>query len=147
MNILVTGASGVLGSAVGANLIERGHKVRAVDFTTPIMDGAECVGTDTRQYEVAVEVGAGMDCVAHLGAYHGKHLPRIIGNNAESEFFDANVAGTFNMLRSAVQNGATKAVWASSNVVYERGTWRIFGIYSLTKVLGEEMCQSVLPTG
>lgn len=140
--IVVTGAAGTLGSLVSRQLAEAGYTVRAVDFTSADIEaaGVESVACDTTDPAEAARVSKGFDCIAHLGAFHGVHLPRNGGTRSESDFFQANVAGTFNMLNAAVENGISKVVWASSVVVYERGTWRLFGIYSLSKVLGEEMC-------
>lgn len=141
MNILVTGAAGLLGSQVAAQLADVGHRVRAVDFSEPAVDGAECLAVDASDPGVCIELGKGMDHIAHLGAFHGVHLERNHGPRSESDFFSSNIAGTFHMLESAVANHVPKFTWASSTVVYERGTWRIYGIYSLSKVVGEEFCQ------
>lgn len=141
MNVLVTGAAGLLGSSVASALIGRGASVRAVDFSQPNVQGAECIAADTTDAATCIRLGAGMDCIAHLGAFHGAHLERNRGPKNEGDFFDANIAGSFHFMRSAVENKVPSFVWASSTVVYERGTWRIFGIYSLSKVVGEEFCQ------
>ncbi len=140
--IVVTGAAGTLGGGVTRKLAERGVAVRAVDFERPNLDldGVECVAADTSDHSTALEVAEGAQSILHLGAYHGVHLPRNDGAKSERDFFDANVGGTFNMLSAAAEHGIAKVTWASSVVVYERGTWRLFGIYSLSKVLGEEIC-------
>lgn len=143
MTILVTGAAGTLGSLVSRELAAHGHSVRAVDFLKPQIDGpsVEAIAADTTNPSMAAGLCDGVDRVAHLGAYHGVHLPRNGGERSEHDFFEANVHGTYNMLEAAAHCGVPRMVWASSVVVYERGTWRLFGIYSLSKVLGEEMAQ------
>ncbi len=141
MNILVTGVKGTLGSQVAAALTKQGHKVVGADFVQADIPGVECIAPDMADYQTCIALGREMDTIVHLGAYHGAHLDYRNGDKTEKDFFDANITGTFNMLRSAVENRVPKVVWASSVVVYERGRWSVFGIYSLTKVVGEEMCQ------
>jgi NAD(P)-dependent dehydrogenase (short-subunit alcohol dehydrogenase family) len=141
MHVLVTGVSGKLGSRVASALAQEGETVRGADFLPCDLPGVECISAAMDDYDTCVALGEGVDQIVHVGAYHGGYLLRKGGDKSEKEFFDANVAGTFNMLRSAVENGVPKVVYASSVVVYERGHWAGYGIYSLTKVLGEEMCQ------
>ena len=142
MKILVTGVNGNLGGGVARALAANGHTVRGADFEQAQIDGVVCEAHDMTDYDTCMALGAGMEVIAHFGAFHGVHLPRE--NNAiaksEREFFDANVAGTFNMLRAAVENDVPRVVWASSTVVFER-YWDAYGIYSLSKILGEEMCR------
>lgn len=141
MKLVVTGVNGVLGSAVAATMAEKGHAVTGADFAPTDIPGVRCVARDMDDYDTCMALGQGMDVIVHLGAYHGAHLDYRGGGKTEKDFFDANIAGTFNMLRSAVENHVPKVVWASSVVVYEREHWSVFGIYGLTKVIGEEMCQ------
>ena len=142
MKILVTGVNGNLGSGVASVLAEKGHSVLGADFAPAQIPGVECVARDMADYDTCIALGQGVDLIAHFGAYHGIHLPRP--NNpiakSEKEFFDANVAGTFNLLRAAVENHVPRFVWASSTVVFEH-YWKPYGIYSLSKILGEEMCR------
>ncbi|RMF79539.1 MAG: NAD(P)-dependent oxidoreductase [Chloroflexi bacterium] len=142
MNILITGVAGNLGSHVAAALAERGHTVRGADFVRATVPGVECVAADMVDYETCIALGAGADVIAHLGAYHGVHLPKPDNPIAKSEkeFFDANIASTFNLFRAAVENNVPRVVWASSTVVFER-YWQAYGIYSLSKIVGEEMCR------
>ncbi len=141
MRILVTGAAGLLGSNVARELVSRGEEVRAVDFSQPAVEGAECIAIKQADAETCLRLSRGIDRIAHLGAFHGVHLERNDGPKDEGDFFDSNIAGTFHMLRAAVENRVKRFIWASSTVVYERGSWRIYGIYSLSKVVGEEFCQ------
>ncbi len=142
MHVLVTGVNGVLGSQVVSALLARGHKVRGADFVQATIPDAECIATNMSDYDTCISLGEGVDVIAHLGAYHGVHLERPDNPNAKTEkdFFDANIAGTFNMLRSAVENNVPRFIWASSTVVFEHH-WSTYGIYSLTKRVGETMCR------
>ncbi len=142
MQVLVTGVRGELGSKVATALQSQGHAVRGADFIQANIPGVECIAANMADYQTCISLGEGMDVIAYLGAYHGIHLERPNNPNAktEIEFFDANISGTFNMLRSAVENHVSKVVWASSTVVFER-YWSAYGIYSLTKRTGEMMCQ------
>ncbi|MBN1287953.1 MAG: NAD(P)-dependent oxidoreductase [Anaerolineae bacterium] len=143
MNILVTGVSGLLGSHLAKTLAACGHTVRGASHTPADIPGVECIAADMSDYDTCIELGAGMDAIAHVGAYHGIHLPRTNPPNpkTEREFFDANLAGTFYLFQSAVEHDIPKVVWASSAVVYERDHWTQFGIYSFTKAMGEDICR------
>lgn len=142
MHVLVTGVHGNLGSQVVSALLAQGHKVRGADFVQATIPEAECIAADMSDYDTCISLGEGVDVIAHLGAYHGVHLERPDNPIAKTEkdFFEANIAGTFNMLRSAVENKVPKFIWASSTVVFER-YWSAYGIYSLTKRVGETMCR------
>ena len=144
MKILVTGAKGTLGGMLARDLVEKGHEVRAADFGEVNIPGATCIAENMSDPVVCAKLAEGCDLICHMGAYHGDHLQRHPfhdHNKTEVEFFDANVAGLFYMLRAAVENNVPRFVWASSVVVYEQGHGQIFGIYTLTKQLGEDCCR------
>lgn len=143
MRILVTGVSGTLGSNLAAALVKQEHTVRGASFSQAEIVGVECIATDMTDHDACIRLGAGVDVIAHMGAYHGVHLKRTNPKNfkTEREFFDANVASTFYLFRSAVENNVPKVVLASSSVVYERDHWTQFGIYGFTKVMCEDICQ------
>jgi nucleoside-diphosphate-sugar epimerase len=92
LNVLVTGATGHLGTAVCAALLERGHNVRATDlryapnFPVPVELG------DLRDEHFAYRIIDGCDTIVHLGnhpnAYVGLSPQRIF---AENTAMNANV--------------------------------------------------------
>lgn len=143
MKILVTGISGLLGSRLAEALAAYGHTVRGASHSPAEIEGVECIAADMSDYDTCIRLGEDMDAIAHMGAYHGIHLPRTNPENpkTEREFFDANLASTFYLFQSAVIHDIPKFVWASSEVVHEHGHWTRFGIYSFTKAIGEEMCR------
>lgn len=67
MNVLVTGATGVLGRRVAARLVERGHQVRAGtrSATAPVAAGADRVVLDLFSGEGLSSAVSGVDAVVH----------------------------------------------------------------------------------
>ena len=118
MHILVTGVKGALGWALAAALVDKGYTVRGAGFSQVDIPGVACVAADMADHDVCIALGEAVDVIVHLGAYHGVNLPRTNppAPKTEREFFDANVASTFYLLRSAVENNVSKFVWASSSV-------------------------------
>lgn len=92
MRVLVTGADGMVGSAVAARLRETGHEV------------TELCG-DARDPSTVVP---GVDAVAHLAAFphpYDRPAPEVFGNNT---------LATFTVLWTAAEQGARRFVIASS---------------------------------
>ena len=129
MRVLITGASGNVGSGV-AELLRGRHELRLSDVAE--MDTPEeFVRADVRRREEIVAAAEGVDVILHTPAWHGIHLRQ----RTEAEFWELNVDGTFNMFRAAVENGVGRVVWMSSEAVHSRDN-----IYGLSKVVGEELC-------
>jgi UDP-glucose 4-epimerase len=151
MTVLVTGASGRIGSLLCRTLVDRGEPVRAL--VLPDDPGAgrlEALGVDVvtgslldESLPRAVE---GVRGVVHLGAL----LPQ--GADPD-DLFRVNVEGTYRVLR-AITAGATRLermVFASTDDVYSAQAPRYLpidehhprhpvSVYGLTKVLGEDLC-------
>jgi UDP-glucose 4-epimerase len=158
MHILITGISGRIGANLAKALLEAGHTVRGLiwerdrrieKFTT--MDVELVEGTITSEEDVARAV-AGADAIYHLGAaFQGG------GPFTNSEYFEINVRGTFNMLEAAqaMDDKLHQFVFASSDALYEKYTptgivepiredefpLEPGGTYALTKLLGEDLCR------
>lgn len=116
MKVLVTGASGFLGSHVVEQLAQRGDDVRVLLRKTssrkhledvPRLDFAEGGVEDAASVERAAQ---GMDAVVHIAGI-------VKARNAD-EFFATNVGGTHNVLAAARATPSVKRfVFASSQAV------------------------------
>ncbi|MDO8143638.1 NAD(P)-dependent oxidoreductase [Isoptericola sp. 178] len=115
MTVLVTGASGLLGSAVARALVARGVTVRTLQRRPSGVPGAEDVaGSVTDRAAVAAAVD-GVDAVVHLAA-----KVSLAGDPAE--FTAVNVEGTRTLLDAAERAGVQRFVQVSSPSVAHTGT-------------------------
>lgn len=107
--ILVTGAEGLVGSAVVARLLEAGHPLTTLSRpnATP-HDGVRVVRGDARDADAVAEACDGVGAVAHLAA-----IPRPWGRPAP-EVFANNVVATFTVLWTAAELGIRRFVIAGS---------------------------------
>lgn len=133
--ILVTGASGIAGLATCRQLKANGYtNVRRADVGPPVgadLADFEFQRCDTRTVEDARRAVAGCDGVIHLAAWHCAHQPPV----SDATIFAVNVNGTFNIIEACRAEGVKAFVFASS-MAYGFG-----GVYSLTKVIGEDLCR------
>jgi nucleoside-diphosphate-sugar epimerase len=135
MKVLVTGASGNAGIAVCQLLAKHGYTLRMADLVMPPPENrglGEFVRCDTRtpgDLRAAVD---GVDAVVHLAAWHCGHHPPV----SDATIFAVNVDGTYHLLEACRDNGIQAFVYASS-MAYGWG-----GVYSVTKVIGEELCRA-----
>lgn len=158
MHILITGISGRIGANLAKALLDAGHTVRGLVWTRDLrlekfatMDVELVEGTLTNPEDVATAV-EGVDAIYHLGAaFQGG------GPFTNSEYFEINVRGTFNMLEAARSLGSElqQFVFASSDALYNKylpdGVAEPIredefplepgGQYALTKLLGEDLCR------
>ncbi len=130
MRVLITGAGGNLAGGL-IELLEGRHELRLSDVE-PMTTPHDFVQADVRRREQLMPAAQGIDVIVHTPAWHGIHR----SSRSESEFWDLNVDGTFNMFQAAVAHGVPKVVWMSSASVRSRDN-----IYGLSKVIGEEVCQ------
>jgi len=136
VKILVTGASGNAGEAVSRLLTaDESLSVRRADVAPPpggTPAGAEFVRCDTRTPDAARRAAEGVDAVIHLAAWHCAHNPPV----SDPTIFAVNVDGTFNVLEACRAEGVKSFVFASS-MAYGWG-----GVYSVTKIIGEDLCRA-----
>ena len=109
MRVVVTGAGGLVGRHVAAELVERGHEVVPVDRVPPgdkHNTGVWQVG-DVRDvgFMSALMARARPDALAHLAA---------IPLGAPHEVFATNTEATFVALEAAGDAGVARVVIASS---------------------------------
>jgi len=119
---LVTGGAGFIGSHVAQRLVELGHRVRVLDnFSTgnavnlveirERIDLLEADVRDARACELACE---GVDYVFHQAAIPS--VPKSVDDPQASH--DANINGTFNLLRAAVVQKVRRFIYAGSSSAY-----------------------------
>ncbi|GAA0902755.1 NAD-dependent epimerase/dehydratase family protein [Virgisporangium aurantiacum] len=107
--ILVTGAEGMVGSAVVARLRAAGHELTTLTLpdATP-HDGVRVVRGDARDPDAVADAVRDVDAVAHLAA-----IPNPWHDPAQTVFAN-NVTATFTVLWTAAECGVRRFAIASS---------------------------------
>jgi dihydroflavonol-4-reductase len=113
MTSLVTGASGFVGSHVARVLLDRGERVRVLvrpQSSLAALEGMpfEKVYGDLRNPESLGPAVHGVDRIFHVAADYR------LGASNPREIYDANVAGTQNLLEAAKRAGVRRIVVTSS---------------------------------
>ena len=133
MKILVTGGTGYIGSHTVVELIAAGHEVEILDNLFNSKAGVvdiieELTGVRPKFHEVdlldaaatdkvfaeAKSAGAGFDAVMHFAGL------KAVGESVEQpiRYYDNNITGTLNLLKSMQKHGVEKIVFSSSATVY-----------------------------
>ncbi len=129
MRVLLTGAAGFIGKAVGAVLVERGHEVVGIDAYIPQAhaDQVSVAGpdrsppdrVDVRDADAVRDALADIDVVCHQAAMVGAGLAA-----ADLPLFAShNDVGTAVVLAQMAARGIDRLVLASSMVVYGDGRY------------------------
>ena len=113
MKTLVTGVTGLVGSAVVRKLVARGREVRAMvepGATLRTLDGldVELVRADVRDRDAVHRAHDGVNVVYHLAAIYKLWLPDA------KVMYDVNVEGTKNVLFAAMRAGVDRVIHTSS---------------------------------
>lgn len=154
--IVVTGAAGFIGSHLVDRLLADGAGaiVGFDNFSRGALDNVAHLRNEPRfeLIEGDVQDQAGVsDVVRGAGlVYHLAAQSTLIGALRDVEYtFQTNVRGTFNVLRSAVENGVTRVVFTSSQDVYgepvelpveEESPLLPINSYGASKVAAEVYC-------
>lgn len=112
MRVLVTGAAGLIGSAVAARL-SQDHDVIGLDLKPG--EHVQLVGDCCVVAEWRHRIGT-LEAVVHVAALHAPH----VGQRSEEEFRRANVEATSRMLDLALEAGARHFVLTSTTSLYGR---------------------------
>jgi nucleoside-diphosphate-sugar epimerase len=118
VEVLITGATGLVGQHLVNALIERGDTVRALVLPTENAESLQNRGVriypgDICDPETLVAPMRSVDTVLHLAALQGQWV-------AMEQYVRVNVCGTENVCRAAIASGVRRLVHISS--------WTIYGI-------------------
>lgn len=154
MNILITGATGLLGGYLIAELQRRGEHIRALVLPVENADalakqGVEVVRGDITDAATLPEAVKNIDLVYHLAGMMGVYRPL-------ADYRLVNVTGSVNLYRAAQKAGARRYVHTSSHTVYGLGHGRYMvetdplrpdpDPYSITKVEADRLIRRMLLT-
>ena len=125
--VLVTGASGFIGSHLTETLLELSAEVRAFvhynsrndwgfleDLPTDIRSSLDVISSDLRDYQAVKQATKQMDIVFHLGALIGIPYSLAFPNDV----VQTNVMGTLNILNSSLKNEIPKIIHTSTSEIY-----------------------------
>jgi UDP-glucuronate 4-epimerase len=144
--ILVTGAAGLIGRAVAAQLRMRGDQVTAIDRIASGSGETAVHGCDLRDIHRLHAIAAAMplDAIIHCGAHSG---PMVARDNP-FDLVQVNVLGTVNMLELARIRKLRRFVNCSSVSVYgdtlpgpvtEEAPLKPSTVYGATKLAAEKI--------
>jgi UDP-glucose 4-epimerase len=152
MNILVTGGAGFIGSHLVERLVLDGHNVVVLDNLSTgrlqnldlVIDKIQFINCNIAEAGSWATAFNGIDWVFHLAAL-ADIVPSIQMPDA---YFDANVNGTYNVLRASQSSKVSRFVYSASSSCY--GVPKIYPTpedaeikpqypYALTKRIGEEL--------
>ena len=132
MQILITGGAGFIGSHLADQLIEEGHRVRALDVLAEQVHGSgvtrpnylrqdiELIRGDVRDPNAVRRAVDGVDAVFHFAAAVG------VGQSMYEveEYTSTNNLGTAVLLEALIENPVQRLVVASSMSIYGEGLYR-----------------------
>ena len=147
MRVLVTGGAGFIGSNLADAFLDQGHEVRILDdlstgFAENVPAAAELVEGSISDRDVVVKAVDGMELIIHLAAHRA--VLRSVEDPLATD--TANTHGTLTVLKSALDAGVRRVVYASSSSVYglnppmptpETALPRPLSPYGVTKLAGE----------
>jgi dihydroflavonol-4-reductase len=157
--VLLTGASGFVGSAVARRLREEGFQVRVlVRATSPVAHladlGLEFVTGDLRDAESVRRAMAGVRHLFHVAADY-----RLWARNPD-ELTQTNVAGTRLLMQEAMREGVERVVYTSSVATLAARADGVsadetmpltedkaIGVYKRSKVAAERAVEALIAEG
>ena len=143
MRVLVTGASGLIGSRLVATLVERGDEVHAlVRDASSAPPEAHAVVTHDLARPLEPETIPAVEAILHLA-----HHPHVAVPEHATALYRLNTMSTQELLEAARRRGVKRFVYASSGAVYgysdtpvrEADPPHARDLYALTKLHAEEL--------
>ena len=119
LRIVVTGGSGILGMYVVKELIKSGAKVTIFDTNEPknkyndFFKGSDYCKGSILKIDDCRAAFKNVDAIVHLAAIIG-----AITDYSPETVFNVNTTGTFNVFKSAYDEGVKKIIYASSDASY-----------------------------
>jgi nucleoside-diphosphate-sugar epimerase len=152
MTVLITGATGRIGSRLVPRLLQQGVKIRALardpGRATELAErAADVIEGDLRDGEAVARSLDGVNAVVHLAA--------AFRGVAEEEALAVNETATVELARTCVEAGVRRFLYASTNLVYGPGRGRpareddephpdrAYGVYPQTKVTAEKALRAL----
>lgn len=148
MNILITGSSGHLGTALSIVLKKSDHKIIGTDinpgphthYIGPLNDKV-----------FAQQCMHNVDVVFHTATLHKPHIV----THSQQDFVDTNITGTLNLLEAAQQERVKSFIFTSTTSTFgdamkstDSAVWvteklvpQPKNIYGVTKIAAENLCQ------
>ena len=158
--VLVTGASGFIGSRLTERLVERGADVRAFvhynsrsdyglleDLPQDVIAQVEIVPGDLKDGDAVRKAVKGCEIVFHLGALIA--IPYSYRN--PFDFVQANVVGTANVLNACLDYGTRRLVHTSTSETYGTAQYQPIderhplvgqSPYSASKIAADKLAES-----
>jgi len=118
LNVLITGAAGLVGSHLTKQFLDKGATVRAADNLSKggrkrIPEDAEFIKADlTNKDDTAQIITTDLDFVFHLAAYTDTNY------HDDRTLFEENTEMTYNVLERMQEVNVTNIVFTSSSAVY-----------------------------
>lgn len=119
MKVLITGAAGFLGSALGAHLIRQGHEVRGLDDLSTgkeeaVHEDVLFTRGDVMDRPKLWTLLQDVECVFHLAARVSVQESILYPR----EYNETNVGGTVSLMEAMRDVGVRRVVFTSSGAVY-----------------------------
>lgn len=154
MNVLVTGATGLLGSHLITELLLRREQIRALVLPSESAEkltsaGVEVVRGDVTDASTLAPAVKEIDIVFHLAGMMGVCRPL-------ADYRLVNVAGSENLYKAALATGVRRFIHTSSHTVYGLGHGRFLteadalrpdpDPYSISKAEGDHLIRRLMHT-
>ncbi|WGV98431.1 NAD(P)-dependent oxidoreductase [Vibrio sp. YMD68] len=113
MNILITGASGFIGTHLIRELTTQGHHIFALDILPPREqhDHVDYITADVRDLS-ALDLNSKIDRIYNFAAVH------TTPGHEDIEYFDTNIFGALEITKFAKQHDVKEIIFTSSISVY-----------------------------
>jgi len=114
--ILITGAAGFFGSALGQRLTDAGERVIGLDVVPAGASSFSCVTADVRDADAIHELcrSSGVDRIVHAGGISGRSVQR----DDKTAPIAINVMGTAAIFEAARRLSVRRVVLCSSGSAY-----------------------------
>ena len=113
MQVLITGGSGFIGTAIASRLVKEGHSVRIFDLKKPSLD-VEFFEGSVMDSAALSKAAAGCDAIVHLAALLGVKYT----DTHPVETLETSLFGIKNVLEAARTHKIKRVLFSSSSEVY-----------------------------